>query len=106
MLKWEQVEASNVTECMTILNACHVPEAIRSKLYERITPVNTFRLVFNHYLGTDQELLADLRKKPGPTGSELARLRRKADAAKMATEPHYNGVLDPGKMAGRAKRRG
>lgn len=54
----------------------------------------------------DQELLADLRKKPGPTGSELARLRRKADAAKMATEPHYNGVLDPGKMAGRAKRRG
>jgi hypothetical protein len=28
-------------------------------LYEEITPVNTFRLIFNAYLGTDLELLED-----------------------------------------------
>ncbi|MHC4981966.1 MAG: hypothetical protein ACYTF6_02215 [Planctomycetota bacterium] len=56
-----------------------------------------------HY--DDRELLEKILNRPQPTGAHAARLRRKAKAAKAATEPHHNGVLDPGKMAGRAKRR-
>ncbi len=37
-------------------------------------------------------------------GAKLARVRRQTKAAMMATEPHYNGVLDPGKMASQARR--
>lgn len=53
----------------------------------------------------DQALLAEILSRPAPNGAKLARLHRKAKAERTATEPHYNGVLDPGKMAGRAKRR-
>jgi len=57
-----------------------------------------------HY--NNAELLAELASGGGaPSGAELARMRRKAKADRTATEPHYNGVLDPGKMAGRAKKR-
>lgn len=42
-----------------ILNAYHVPEGGNDLLYESITPVNTFRLVFNLYFGTNYELLSD-----------------------------------------------
>jgi len=56
-----------------------------------------------HY--DDQALLAEIERMPSPTGAKLARLRRKARAEQMATEPHWNGVLDPGKMAGRTRRR-
>jgi len=54
----------------------------------------------------DAELLEAIQQRPAPTGAELARLRRKAVAAREATKPHYNGVLDPSKMAGVARRRG
>jgi len=57
-----------------------------------------------HY--NDQQLLAASRDPQALTGAALARRRRKARAEQAATEPHYNGVLDPGKMAGRAKRKG
>ena len=53
----------------------------------------------------DLALLAELQHQPGPTGAKLAHLLRKAKAEQMATEPPWNGVLDPGKMAGRAKKR-
>jgi len=55
-----------------------------------------------HY--NDKELLEKILIAPAPTGARAARLKRKARAASAATEPHHNGVLDPGKMAGRAKR--
>jgi hypothetical protein len=52
----------------------------------------------------DAGLLEAILSKPQPTGAKLAYLERKARATLTATVPHYNGVLDPGKMAGRAKR--
>jgi hypothetical protein len=52
----------------------------------------------------DAALLAELRDRPGPSGAKLAYLKRRQRAVLTLTEPHYNGVLDPGKMAGRAKR--
>lgn len=44
-------------ELMTILNARHLPGV--DELPETLTPVNTFRVVFNAYLGTDLPLLED-----------------------------------------------
>ena len=43
---------------MGILNAYYFPER-KDALYSTITPVNTFRLVFNTFFGTDLELLPD-----------------------------------------------
>jgi len=42
-----------------ILNAYYLPAADQGILYSSITPVNSFRLVFNLYFGTELELLAD-----------------------------------------------
>jgi len=42
-----------------ILNAYYLPGADQGILYPSITPVNSFRLVFNLYFGTNLELLAD-----------------------------------------------
>ena len=53
----------------------------------------------------DEQLLAKAQDAPPPTGTKLARLQRKARAQEASSAPHYNGVLDPGKMAGRLKRR-
>ena len=54
----------------------------------------------------DEALLAELLKRPSPSGAKLARLKRRAKAVEKASQPHYNGVLDPGKMTGRARRAG
>ncbi len=43
----------------SILNAMYLPGLPREQLYPRISPVNTFRLILNHYFGTDLELLKD-----------------------------------------------
>ena len=46
-------------EKMSIFNAYYLPGSGHKKLYNEITPVNTFRMIFNHYFGTDLELLED-----------------------------------------------
>jgi hypothetical protein len=45
---------------MSILNAYYVNQETKADLYETITPVNSFRVVFNHYFGTDFPLLDDV----------------------------------------------
>jgi len=42
-----------------ILNAYYLPHEGGNALYESITPVNTFRVVFNEYFGANLELLPD-----------------------------------------------
>ena len=42
-----------------ILNAYYVPEGTQLPLYPSISPVNTFRMVFNEYFGVDLPLLED-----------------------------------------------
>jgi hypothetical protein len=49
----------------------------------------------------DQALLARLLSQPQPSGAKLARQVRRAKAIEKAGQPHYNGALDPGKLAGR-----
>ncbi|NLF52248.1 MAG: hypothetical protein GX577_14055 [Leptolinea sp.] len=45
---------------MEILNAYYLPNGGDELIYETITPVNTFRTVFNAYFGDDFELLDDV----------------------------------------------
>ena len=42
-----------------ILNAYYLPGEGSKLLYKTISPVNSFRVVFNLYFGTDYELLDD-----------------------------------------------
>ena len=42
-----------------ILNAYHLPDGGDQMLYSTITPVNTFRLIFDTYFGSDYGLLED-----------------------------------------------
>jgi hypothetical protein len=55
---WD-IEKSYVPERMAIFNAYYFPDQNYEALYEDITPVNTFRVVFNNYFGTNYELLED-----------------------------------------------
>jgi len=40
-----------------ILNAYYMPDSDNSQLYESISPVNSFRVIFNQYFGANLELL-------------------------------------------------
>ena len=59
MLDWSNPDKTDFRERMTILNAYYLPDGGQEELYSGITPVNTFRIILNHYFGTDYELLAD-----------------------------------------------
>jgi hypothetical protein len=59
LLSWDDPNNSYVNQKLAILNAYLLPGEGAEDLYEEITPVNTFRLIFNRYLGTDLEQLED-----------------------------------------------
>ena len=59
MLVWEDTTKTYFKECMSILNAYYLPYKGNKHLYEEITPVNTFRVIFNHYFRTNYHLLED-----------------------------------------------
>jgi hypothetical protein len=42
-----------------ILNAYLLPAGGAARLYDSISPVNTFRVILNHFFGTDYPLLED-----------------------------------------------
>ncbi|HQV95339.1 MAG TPA: hypothetical protein PLA27_06410 [Anaerolineales bacterium] len=50
---------------MSILNAYYVSAAAKKDLYPAITPVNSFRVIFNHYFGTEYPLLEDFAYHAG-----------------------------------------
>jgi hypothetical protein len=58
-----------------ILNAYFVNDETKKSLYPTITPINSFRLIFNHYFGTNYEMLTDLvysRESPGKAVPETS----------------------------------
>lgn len=59
--KWTETEGSDLDLRVKsgILNAYYLPGADQEILYPSVTPVNSFRLVFNLYFGTSLEILAD-----------------------------------------------
>jgi hypothetical protein len=60
-LDWENISNTDLSlkERMCILNAYYLPDCDHAQLYDEITPVNTFRVVFNQYFGTEYGLLRD-----------------------------------------------
>jgi hypothetical protein len=58
-LDWASLENTNIRERFSILNAYYFYDQNYSSLYPLITPINTFRVIFNQYFGTDFELHTD-----------------------------------------------
>lgn len=59
LLFWEKPEYTFFRERLTILNAYYLPDGGDSLIYDGITPVNSFRTIFNYYFGTDFKRLED-----------------------------------------------
>ena len=57
--KWQESNTDAIQEKTGVLNAYYLPNIDKNNFYPTITPVNTFRLIFNVYFGTDYELLED-----------------------------------------------
>jgi arylsulfatase A-like enzyme len=51
---------SSARERVAILNAYHLPDGGNEFLYPSISPVNTFRVIFNSYFGGSYDLLEDV----------------------------------------------
>jgi hypothetical protein len=56
---WRQATEEELRQKFRILNAIYFPDREYGNLYEDITPVNTFRVIFNRYFGLDLPLLPD-----------------------------------------------
>jgi hypothetical protein len=69
---WLEATAAEVQEKFAILNALFLPGGDPEEMgfSDRTSPVNTFRLVFNAYFGTDMPLLED-RTYLSPVKSQL-----------------------------------
>ncbi|CAN5146838.1 hypothetical protein BH10PLA2_BH10PLA2_39730 [soil metagenome] len=59
MLHWENPVQTNMVERLSNFNAYSLPGDGKAKLYDSITPVNTFRVIFDHYFGGHWEMLKD-----------------------------------------------
>lgn len=56
---WREATQAELEEKFRILNAIYMPGVEDAGLYEGITPVNTFRVIFNRYFDADLPLLPD-----------------------------------------------
>jgi hypothetical protein len=57
---WRSFDGPGVPQRAAILNAYYLPHGCDSGLYPGITPVNTFRIIFNCYFGASYPLLEDI----------------------------------------------
>ena len=58
-LQWDSAAKSNLPERLSILNAYYFPENNYQSLYPDISPINTFRVLFNTHFGGNFNLLED-----------------------------------------------
>ena len=56
---WDHPSATNLNEKMRIIHAVHLPGNANSIFYDSITPVNSFRTLFNHYFKANLPILGD-----------------------------------------------
>jgi hypothetical protein len=56
---WRSATRDELREKFGILNAMFLPGVAPVAFHDAITPVNTYRLLFNRYFGTDLEMLPD-----------------------------------------------
>lgn len=57
---WSQPDSTNLELKASILNAYFLPPSCQSSLYPSISPINTFRILFNCMFNGDFELLDDI----------------------------------------------
>lgn len=57
--KIENLNPDQLEERAANLNAYYLPKKVKNHLYDTITPVNSFRLLFKYYFGEDLDLLED-----------------------------------------------
>jgi hypothetical protein len=57
MLDWDSAEHTNMKERLSIFAAYYLPDDASQQMPANMTPVNTFRILFNSYFGADFELL-------------------------------------------------
>jgi len=67
--QFDKEDQTQLKERQSILNAYYFPDQDYSNLYESISPVNSFRVIFNKYFQTNMDILEDKsyhlsRKKP------------------------------------------
>jgi hypothetical protein len=67
---------------MRILNAYLLPNEGTAKLYDSISPVNTFRVILNHYFGTAYPLLEDRAFYSNPDDKNHYELKDVTDIVK------------------------
>ena len=58
-LDWYSLDKTDVREPFSILNAYYAPKKVRADLYDTISPVNSFRIVFNDMFGATYARLPD-----------------------------------------------
>ena len=58
-LNWQSSKKTDVRESFSILSAYHLPGNGKELLYPEISPVNSIRVIFNHYFGVNLDLLPD-----------------------------------------------
>ncbi len=56
---WSTADIGSYREKFPILNAYYMPGVSHDQLYPSITPVNSFKVIFNAYFGTNYVLLPD-----------------------------------------------
>jgi hypothetical protein len=59
IMEWGSPSSDAMREAMAILNAYYLPGADTSSLYDKISPVNSFRVLFNTYFNAGFEILLD-----------------------------------------------
>jgi hypothetical protein len=59
IVDWTNPDKTDWKRCFSILNAYYLPGKDTKGLYKSISPINTFRIIFNHYFGTNYDLLED-----------------------------------------------
>jgi hypothetical protein len=59
MSDWSDLNKTYLKECFSILNAYYFPGKSTKDLYRSISPVNSFRVIFNLYFHTNYPLLKD-----------------------------------------------
>ncbi len=75
LIPWKGTREEYIRDYTAVLNTIYFPDGDFSAFYPGITPVNTFRIVFNKYFGTNYELLPDKTYMSFPGSSEIEQVR-------------------------------
>ena len=90
-LRWESAEMTDMKERTGILSAYYLPGRDTAALYPSMSPVNTFRVIFNEYLGASYDLLPD--RSYFSTWSRPYRFVEVAAATSSHASRHTEGQL-------------